>query len=68
MAFIYFGTPCIWPRIVSLAHLHDKYLRFPAVLTSACIFLLFFSGIFPYLQYSLEFNNKKFYFLGMHKT
>ena len=67
MVFIYFGTPCIWPRIVSLAHLHDKDLRFPAVLTSACIFLLFFFAV-SFHTYFLEFNNKKFYFLGMHKT
>ena len=49
MVFIYFGTPCIWPRIVSLARLYDKDLRFPAVQLQLVYFYIFFTGIFPYL-------------------
>ena len=68
MVFIYFGTPCIWPRIVSLAHLHDKDLRFPAVQLQLVYFYFFFFLPVSFHTYFLEFNNKKFYFLGMHKT
>ena len=69
MGFIYFGTPCTvtWPRIVSLARLHDKDLRSQQRTTSACIFLLFYYRYLSILIFRSA-TIKSFIFLGMHKT
>ena len=68
MVFIYFGTPCIWPRIVLLAHLHDKDLRLVSSGTNFSLYIFTFFLPVSFHAYFLEFNNKKFNFLGMHKT
>ena len=53
MVFIYFGTPCIWPRIVSLASLHEKDLRFPAVQLQLVYFYFFYRYLSILIFWSL---------------